>query len=336
MHRSQVLLKCGLKLLLSMYVTSSFGQNNENNMKKDTPLLCDMEKGMCVSLFSTEDSSNLSQVATDSKMISITYFTDPICSSCWGIEPQLRKLKLEYGAYFSIEYKMGGLLPSWNGFMSGGISKPADVAKHWDIASEHYEMPIDGDVWLEDPLVSSYPASIAFKAAALQGKHEAALFLRRVKEMVFLEKKNISQWKYLLEAAKSVGLDELKFRLDYEEKAPKLFQEDLALARKSQVRGFPTLFFSANAQEQQTVLYGSKAYTYFEKAILTHCPNAKKYNYSTSPEVLFSYFPSMTTKEFAVLSDVSMTEAKEILLGLYKEHKINHYQVKNGDLWLAK
>ena len=31
-------------------------------------------------------------------------------------------------------------------------------------------MPIDGDVWLEDPLNSSYPPSIAFKAAEMQDK----------------------------------------------------------------------------------------------------------------------------------------------------------------------
>jgi hypothetical protein len=31
-------------------------------------------------------------------------------TSCCGIEPQLRKLKLEYGNSVEIEYRMGGLL----------------------------------------------------------------------------------------------------------------------------------------------------------------------------------------------------------------------------------
>ena len=99
--------------------------------------------------------------------VKIVYFTDPICSSCWGIEPQLRQLKLEYGPYLDIEYRMGGLLPNWS-YNSGGISKPSDVAHHWDEVSLHYDMPIDGDVWLEDPLDSSYPPSIAFKAAQIK------------------------------------------------------------------------------------------------------------------------------------------------------------------------
>ena len=114
----------------------------------------------------------------------------PICSSCWGIEPQLRKLKLEYGNNIQIEYRMGGLLPDWN-YNSGGISEPSDVAHHWDEVSVHYDMPIDGDVWLEDPLDSSYPPSIAFKAAQLQDEYKALLFMREIREMVFLQKKNI-------------------------------------------------------------------------------------------------------------------------------------------------
>ncbi|MFY7889414.1 MAG: DsbA family protein [Spirosomataceae bacterium] len=304
-------------------------------MKKNNPLLCDIESGLCEIPLSESDSGNLNQLNIDSKMIKVIYFTDPICSSCWGIEPQLRKLKLEYGEYFSIDYCMGGLLPSWNGFVSGGITKPADVAKHWEEASEHYEMPIDGDVWIEDPLVSSYPSAIAYKAATLQGVHAGKAFLRRIKEMVFLEKKNISQWKYLLEAATSVGLDLLRFRIDYEEKANRLFQEDLQLTRKYSVRGFPTLCFSAENKQQQTV-YGFKSYTEFEKAILSLYPEAKKYNYSKTPESLFGFYPTMTTKEFAVLSEISMKEAFSTLLQLSKENKVSRLEVKNGDLWIVK
>lgn len=335
MVRTQQLFKCGLKLLLSLCLTTCFGQNNINDMKKNNPLLCDIESGLCEMPLSENNSGNLHQVTIDSKMIKVIYFTDPICSSCWGIEPQLRKLKLEYGEYFSIDYCMGGLLPSWNGFVSGGITKPSDVAKHWEEASKHYEMPIDGDVWLEDPLVSSYPSAIAYKAATLQGVHEGKAFLRKIKEMVFLEKKNISQWKYLLEAATSVGLDLLRFRIDYEEKANRLFQEDLLLARKYGVRGFPTLCFSAENKQQQTV-YGFKSYSEFEKAILSLYPEAKKYNYSKTPEALFGFYPTMTTKEFAVLSEISMNEAFDTLLQLSKENKVSRLAVKNGDLWIVK
>ena len=127
------------------------------------------------------------EVPKGTKPVHILYFTDPICSSCWGIEPQLRRLKLEYGDQMELEYRMGGLLPSWEVYNSGSISKPSDVAHHWDEVSLFYEMPIDGDVWLDDPLSSSYPPSIAFKAAQMQDEKKAVQFLRRIREMVFLE-----------------------------------------------------------------------------------------------------------------------------------------------------
>lgn len=107
---------------------------------------------------------------------------------CWAIEPQLRKLKLEYGNQIEVVYNMGGLLPDWS-YNAGGISKPSDVAHHWDEVSVYYDMPIDGDVWLEDPLSSSYPPSIAFKAAQLQDYEKAISLLREMREMVFLQKK---------------------------------------------------------------------------------------------------------------------------------------------------
>lgn len=78
-------------------------------------------------------------------------------------------------------------------------SKPSDVAQHWDEVSLHYDMPIDGDLWLEDPLDSSYPPSIAFKAVQMQDQEKAILFLREIREMVFLQKKNIARSKRRVE-----------------------------------------------------------------------------------------------------------------------------------------
>ena len=195
--------------------------------EKNNPLLCDPVEGIC----GIPDSTANTKVATQKteKSVKVIYFTDPICSSCWGIEPQLRKLKLEYGNNVEIEYRMGGLLPDWS-YNSGGISKPSDVAHHWDEVSVYYDMPIDGDVWLEDPLNSSYPPSIAFKAAQMQDNEKAILFLRELRELVFLQKKNIAKWENIALAAKTVGLNVEQLKTDFDGKAKTLFEEDLKLA----------------------------------------------------------------------------------------------------------
>src|SRR5690606_18902472 len=271
----------------------------KNETLKNNPLLCDIETGMCETTGDTSDTTTNNKVQSTKKSVKLIYYTDPICSSCWGIEPQLRKLKLEYGDAIEIDYRMGGLLPDWS-YNSGGIGKPSDVASHWDEVSVHYDMPIDGDLWLEDPLDSSYPPSIAFKAAQMQDKEKALLFLREMREMVFLKKKNISKWEHLATAAKKVNLDVAQLKTDFESEAKKLFEEDLKLGRELGVRGFPTIFVVDDAGNKE-IVYGTRPYAFYEMAILKSNQNATKSEYRKDWETLFSKYPTLTAKEFSEL-----------------------------------
>ncbi|MCB0481458.1 MAG: DsbA family protein [Flavobacteriales bacterium] len=307
-------------------------------MKKETtqnnPLLCDIETGMCETPGEEGTDAKAERVQASNKQVKLVYFTDPICSSCWGIEPQLRKLKLEYGQFIDIEYRMGGLLPDWN-YNSGGISKPSDVAHHWDEVSVYYDMPIDGDLWLEDPMSSSYPPSIAFKAAQLQSDEKATLFMREMREMMFLKKKNLAKWENMAIAAKNVGLNVEQLKSDYEGKAKTLFEEDLNIARKSGVRGFPTIFF-VDGDGRQEMVYGSKPYALYEAAILKLNPSITKSEYSKKWENLFSQYHSLTAKEFSVLSGMPSAESEEELNKLSDSGKLEKLSTKNGSMWIIK
>jgi predicted DsbA family dithiol-disulfide isomerase len=323
-------------LLCIMLMTgfSCQSQTKPTMTDQQNPLLCDPEKGICeIPAGKTSDSAAV--VSKQSKPVKIIYFTDPICSSCWGIEPQLRKLKLEYGDNLEIDYRMGGLLPDWS-YNSGGISKPSDVAHHWDEVSRYYDMPIDGDVWLEDPLNSSYPPSIAFKAAQLQDKTKAIHFLREIREQVFLEKKNITKWEHISTAAKASGLDVAKLKTDYETVAKENFEQDLAYARSLGVRGFPTLFFSGEDNKPITV-YGFKPYDAFETAVLTVYPAAQKKSIDLSSDIsLFNAYSTLTPKEYSVLSGKTTQQSTEVLEKLVAAGKLEKKTIKTGTLYKLK
>lgn len=289
---------------------------------------------MCEIPIGKENDSIATITQSSKKPVKVIYYTDPICSSCWGIEPQLRKLKLEYGNSIEIEYRMGGLLPDWS-YNSGGIGKPSDVAHHWDEVSAHYDMPIDGDVWLEDPLNSSYPPSIAFKAAQVQSEEKAILFLREIREMVFLQKKNIAKWEHLEAAAKIVGLNMEQFKTDFEGKAKELFQEDLKLGKELGVRGFPTMFFVDESGSKEFV-YGTKPYAFYEMAILKLAPSSSKAEYSKTWETLFAKYSTLTAKEFAELSGTPRKESEQFLDELTAKGKLEKHTTKNGSLWKLK
>ncbi len=309
-------------------------QNNKK-MNNKNPLICDPTIGSC----EVPTQANLNSHSVDEnqkivKPLQVIYYTDPICSSCWAIEAQLRKMKLEYGDFIQMDYHMGGLLPDWS-YNSGGISKPSDVAHHWDEVSVYYDMPIDGDVWLTDPLESSYPPSIAWKAAQIQDEEKAILFLRKLREFVFLDKKNITKWEPISQAASLVGLDTTKLKQDYEQAAKQLFEKDLQLARELGVRGFPTLIFK-NEQQQTAIVYGSKPYQDYINAIQNLLPSVQKKSYNHDWKFLFDQFESLTAKEFSMLSEVERNQAVQKLNALTTQGYLVEKTIKNGSIWYKK
>jgi len=276
-------------------------------------------------------SSACGNQGVESTVLQVRYFTDPICSTCWILQPMLKKINLEYGHCLDIQYHMGGLLPSWNE-CKGKIKSPSDAAKHWNEIGDLYEMPLDGDVWMEDPLSSSFPPSIAFKAAQIQDRDKAVLFLRRIREMVFLEKKNIMKWEFIGLAALEAGLEPERFLKDYNNDARLAFEQDLLLAKELGITGFPTLILSDGTGRSIT-LRGNQEYHKIENAILGLMPSAKKQTINREPESLFRNFPTMVDMEFALLSNLEKKDAIRVLKELKNNGYIDRLETRNGSLW---
>lgn len=286
------------------------------------------EQGYVLPLVSDKDKKKPVQ-----KPITITYFTDPICSTCWVIQPVLRKLQLVYGDYIDIQYHMGGLLPSWKNYDRGIIKNPIDAAKHWEEISKEHQVILDGDIWIEDPLDSSYPPSIAFKAAQLQSNDKAVSLLRRLQEMIFIEKKNISKWPEIEIAALNCGLNSALLLKDINGKGLDLFNEDLAYAKQLQVTTFPTILFSIG-NELKTTISGLQPYEKFEQVIQEAIPNVVKSNKEISPLSLFQRFNNMTENEYSFITDTTIEESTVILNDLHNDGLIEKYDSKNGMVWI--
>ena len=264
-------------------------------------------------------------------IVHISYFTDPICSSCWLLQPILRKLKLEYDTELQIEHFMGGLLPSWESYTDKRITSPADASKLWEDIRETKQIPISGDVWLNDPLSSSFPPSIAFKAAQLQDNDKAVFFLRRLKEMIFIEKKNINKWINIEKAALDCGLDAALLKNQLKEGEDN-FHKDLALAKQLDIHVFPTLIFNRGNENAQ-ILKGVQSYETIEQAILTCNPSAKKNKDIPTSLGLFNLYSNMSTKEFCFLLNLEEEIGRKELLNLESERKIGKILVKELEQW---
>ena len=175
-------------------------------MEMKNNMMCDLETGVCGP--AGEENTNTMEFidfSAPKKKIDLYYVTDPICSHCWALEPVLRKFFDRYGQYFNMHTLMGGLLENWDGFadVSNGISSPGDVAVHWKEVGDHSRMPIDGTLWYDNPIESSYIPSRVYKVIQEISQKLANTFLRRAREELFAFNKNIAQDDLLIELYQS-------------------------------------------------------------------------------------------------------------------------------------
>ena len=187
-----------------------------------------------------------------SQKIKLIYFTDPVCSTCWLIEPYLHRLIQDYKDQLILEIKMGGLLPSWDEFQSPdeNVSKEDFLASLINYQAREFGADMDGDIWIENPVKSSFPASIAYHAAKIQDPDKAIKFLRSIREMLFIEKKDISAEHNIISAVIRSGLNVEQFLVDIKNgEAEKAFQADLLEREQWNVKRFPTLIFMNEAGE---------------------------------------------------------------------------------------
>ncbi len=230
-------------------------------------MVCDIKTGVCG--VAGEENIEMIDLNVPEKKLHLYYVTDPICSHCWALEPVLGRFKEQYGHYFNFHTVMGGLLENWDGFadVSNGIGSPADVAGHWREVGEYSRMPVDGTLWLENPIQSSYPASRVFKVIQKQNEQLASIFLRKVREAAFPFNQNIADDRVLIEVVNQVGLDgESIVKEASQETGQQLLDEDFALARSLGVRGFPTIII-INEENKGVKIVGSRPFEYYVKGL---------------------------------------------------------------------
>lgn len=307
-------------------------------MENNNEYVCDLETGFCGIQTHAEKVPNFNALPKpQDKPLHIIYFSDPICSYCWNIEGFLKRLSLEYGDYFTIEERMGGLLRQFGEVdYEGQEINAKKMAEAWDLTSEKLRIPINGSVWLTDPLSSSFPASIAFKAAELQSEKLAIDLLRKLRESLFVEAKNISKWEVIEADAKLVGLNVAKLKEDYESgKAEALFNEDIALGQEVNVDVFPTLFI-VDKNDNHIQLVAPISYVALKSDFKKILPEAKLTPYNKDVLSLMQRFGSTTLKEMSVLTERSYSEVEVELVELTRAGKLVQIASPKGSLWRLK
>ncbi|MDP4085148.1 MAG: ClpXP adapter SpxH family protein [Bacillota bacterium] len=268
----------------------------------------------------------------DKKPIEIYFFVDPICPECWALEPTLKKLRIEYGRYFSIKHVLSGKLENLN------LRKKKDfenIALLWEKTASRTGMSCDGNLWLENPISSPFIASIAIKAAELQGRRSGIRFLRKLQEVLFLEKQNISNFDVLKDCAVSIGLDVEEFIADiHSESAAKAFQCDLKITSEMDVQEIPSLvFFNENSEEEGIKITGVYPYEIYVQ-ILEEMLSEKPVPSTLPPlEAFIRFFQLVGSQEIAVVYNMTTAQVEKEMKKLLLKQKVEQIQAKYGTFW---
>jgi len=238
--------------------------------------------------------------------IEVEYFTDPLCCWSWALEPQWRKLRLEFGKQLTWRYRMGGLIPDWDSYDDPlhSIHRPAQMGPLWFQARELSGMPLEHRIWLEDPPGSSYPACAAFKAAELQSLEGAERFLRRLREAVMLRRQNIARSATLLAIAEAFeeetagDFDARRFAVDFEGATSlEAFREDLRLARYLGIGRYPTLILRRAGEDRGLSLTGYRPYASLLAALRHLVPEIEPSGSAKTREEYLAYWGNALDRE---------------------------------------
>jgi putative protein-disulfide isomerase len=286
--------------------------------------------------------------------VRVSYFTDPACSASWGFEPKLRRLMVEFGPDLSFTYVMGGLARDYTAEYhdeEAGIGGSRDVFQslllHWLDRAESSGMPIDPRLWVEGPIVTTYPACMAVKAAAEQADDGGYRYLRALREGLLCFRRKLDSAEALVDEARGAGLDVARFRIDLGSHAVvEAFAADLEATRAipSEARArsgakdaqggerlvFPTLAFAGDDGDRGWV-FGDQPYRAYREAALA--AGATPRGGTPSVEEALRRFGRVATAEVEAVCDLPGPRANAELWRLAADWRAKPLRVLTGYLW---
>lgn len=235
----------------------------------------------------------------------VTYFTDPLCCWSWGFEPQIRRLRHGFAGRIAWGIRMGGMIPTWHSFDDplNSVHRPGQMAPLWLQAGQLTGMPIDAGIWTEDPPQSSWPACLAVKAAGMQSPPAADVMLRRLREAVMAEGRNIAKDGVLLELAADLAgrfpelFDMPRFDNDFHgPDARRLLEEDIKEARFRDIGRFPSLVLRRPGSPARLIL-GWRPYAALMSEVAGYAPDLGPERRPASRDAYRAYWGSITERE---------------------------------------
>lgn len=270
---------------------------------------------------------------TEHKPLELYLFIDPLCHDCWTLDPIIKKLQLEYGHYFTLTYVLSGKLKSLN---QPPINSKMNVKKSDHLRKTVRRHCVDcSDIQPDVNLTFPFLASIAIKAAELQGRKSGIRFLRKIQEYLYFRNLDITDLNILLSCAEDAKLDVAEFKKDIHSTSTiHAFQCDLKITNEMGVTEIPTVvFFNNNVEEEGIKLSGVNAYQVYID-ILTEMLGEKPVQVPLPPLLSFiKHYQFVTTKEIAFVYNLPISTVEKELKKLMLQQEVDYFETPRGAFW---
>ena len=184
----------------------------------------------------------------------LIYFTDAMCSWCWGFSPVIGALRARYAAALPIRTVVGGLRPGTETPMTRAHME--GMRPHWEHVTEASGQPFDYGFFDRDGFVyDTDPAARAVVLARREGPVMALDYLRSAQQAFYAQNRDVTRPEVLAALAEDLGLDPIVFRdgLETEDVKQETWR-DYAISQNAGVRGFPTLIAGPGADGTFTLI----------------------------------------------------------------------------------
>ncbi|MFY0687954.1 MAG: DsbA family protein [Cyclobacteriaceae bacterium] len=216
---------------------------------------CDPETGVCTPGKLTSDKAVV-KTPEDAKII---YVGDPMCSWCWGIAPQLKKLKEHYGVD-NFEVVVGGLRPGggdpWNDQMKDFLSH------HWQQVHEKSGQPFSYD--LMDRKSFNYDTEPSCRAVVVARNwlgHDIMPFFEAVQYKFYAQSEDPNELSFYQSICDQLAIPFEAFSEKFESQdAVNKTHEEFMLNRNWGVTGYPTVL----VEKEKKLYVVARGYSEFE------------------------------------------------------------------------
>lgn len=277
--------------------------------------------------YTDSSSSTYGQLNMVNRPVEIYAFIDPLCPKCWSLEAYFKKLSIEYGQYITIRPIISKHLSVLTNHQLLNVQKMQQ--------SSHDNIHLKMEQSNEKQLVLFPWIALAIKAAELQGKNAGRMFLRKIQEKFFWEKKNISNESVLIHCAEEANLDVQEFKNDlFSTSAKNAYQCDLKITKDMGVYSSPTLvLFNQTTVEQGIKMAGIYTYTTYIQILKGLLKKELRPAKHTSLQEFLAHYQITTSQEVSIVFDLPVSKAIQELKKLQIKRKAIEVKMESTTYW---